>query len=151
VGQELLNPGFESGSAAWAATPAVIGQWGLFGGEPPRSGTWLAWLDGYGTTHTDTVSQQVTIPAGCRATLTFWLHIDTAERTTTTPFDRLTVTVGGTTLAVYSNLNHNTGYAQRSFDLSAFAGRTVTLQFTGAEDFSLQTSFAIDDTALVVG
>ena len=35
-----------------------------------------AWLDGYGTTHTDTLRQSVTIPAGARATLSFYLHID---------------------------------------------------------------------------
>ena len=34
-------------------------------GETSHSGTWYAWLDGYGTTHTDTLSQTVTIPAGC--------------------------------------------------------------------------------------
>jgi hypothetical protein len=37
---------------------------------------------------------------------------------------------------------------QKSFDVSAFAGRTVTLLFTGTEDSSLQTSFVVDDTAL---
>jgi hypothetical protein len=50
----------------------------------------------------------------------------------------------------YSNLNHNTGYAQRSFSLSAHAGQTVTLKFTGSEDYELQTSFALDDAAINV-
>jgi hypothetical protein len=36
----------------------------------------------------------------------------------------------------------------RSFDVSAFAGQTVTVKFTGTEDSSLQTSFVVDDTAL---
>jgi hypothetical protein len=93
----------------------------------------------------------VTLPAGCSSyVLTFWLHIDTAETTTTTAFDRLTVRVGSTTLATYSNLNRATGYSQKSFNVSAFAGQTVTLLFTGTEDSSLQTSFVIDDTALTV-
>ncbi len=93
----------------------------------------------------------MTIPSGCtNYTLTFWLHIDTAETTTTTAFDKLTVTVGSTTLATYSNLNHATGYSQKTFNLSAFAGQTVTLKFTGTEDSSLQTSFVVDDTALNV-
>lgn len=110
-----------------------------------------AWLDGYGSTHTDTLTQSVTVPSGCRATLTFWLHIDTAETTTASAYDKLTVTAGSTTLATYSNLNKATGYAQKSFDLSSFAGSTVTLKFTGAEDSSLQTSFVVDDTALTTG
>ena len=48
----------------------------------PRAVRWKAWLDGYGTTHTDTLCQSVSIPAGCGATLSFYLHIDTAETTT---------------------------------------------------------------------
>jgi len=90
----------------------------------------------------------MTIPAGCGATLSFWLHIDTAETTGTTAYDKLTVKAGGTTLATYSNLNHNSGYAQKSFNLSSFAGQTVTISFSGTEDVSLATSFVIDDTAL---
>jgi hypothetical protein len=54
------------------------------------------------------------------------------------------------TLHTYSNLNHNTGYAQRSFSLSRYAGQTVTQKFTGSEDYELQTSFVIDDTAINV-
>jgi hypothetical protein len=54
------------------------------------------------------------------------------------------------TLHTYSNLNHNTGDAQRSFSLSRYAGQTVTLKFTGSEDYELQASFVIDDTAINV-
>jgi hypothetical protein len=143
-GQKLGNPGFESGSAPWTATAGVIGA---FAGQTAHSGTRFAWLDGYGTNHTDTLSQSVTIPAGCAATLTFWLHIDTAEAPGTA-FDRLTVTLGATTLATFTNLNSAAGYTLRSFNVSAFAGQTATLTFRGVEDISLQTSFVIDDTAL---
>ena len=65
--------------------------------------------------------------------------------------DKLTVKLGSTTLATYSNLNKAAGYQQRWFDVAAFAGQTATLLFTGTEDSSLQTSFVIDDTALNVG
>jgi Zn-dependent metalloprotease len=147
-GQKLGNPGFESGTAPWSATAGVLGN---TSGQTAHSGTQYAWLDGYGTTHTDTLSQSVTLPTGCSSyTLSFWLHIDTNETTTGTAFDKLTVKVGSTTLATYSNLNHATGYSQKTFDVSAFAGQTVTLLFTGTEDSSLQTSFVIDDTALTV-
>ena len=87
-------------------------------------------------------------PAGCGATLSFYLHIDSAETTTSIAYDKLTVRIGSTTLATYSNLNKASGYTLRSFNVSAFAGQTVTVSFTGAEDSSLQTSFVIDDTAL---
>ena len=147
--QLLGNPGFETGSAApWTSTAGVINPNGA--GETSHSGTWYAWLDGYGTTHTDTLSQTVTIPAGCTATtFSFWLHIDTAETTTTTQFDKLTITANGTTLATFSNLNHISGYAQHSYTLPAsFAGTSVTIKFSGTEDASLQTSFVVDDTAI---
>ncbi len=149
VTQLLGNPGFETGSAApWTSTAGVINPNGA--GETSHSGTWYAWLDGYGTTHTDTLSQTVTIPAGCTNT-TFTFHIDTAETTTTTAFDKLTVTANGTTLGTFSNLNHNSGYAQHTFSVGSFAGTSVTFKFTGTEDSSLQTSFVVDDTAVTTG
>jgi Putative Ig domain len=146
--QLLGNPGFETGSAApWTSTAAVINENGS--GETSHTGSWYAWMDGYGTTHTDTLSQTVTIPAGCTATsFSFWLHIDTAETTTTTAFDKLTITANGTTIATFSNLNHNTGYTQHTFSLGSSAGSSVTVKFSGTEDSSLQTSFVVDDTAI---
>jgi Zn-dependent metalloprotease len=143
--QLLGNQGFESGNTTWTATSGVITN---DSGESAHGGSYYAWLDGYGSTHTDTLSQSVTIPSGCKATLTFYLHIDTSETTTSTAYDKLTVTAGSTTLATYSNLNAASGYTQKSFDLSSLAGSTVTLKFSGVEDSSLQTSFVVDDTAL---
>jgi phosphatidylinositol-3-phosphatase len=148
TGQQLGNPGFETGSAApWSASSGVISN---SSSEPAHSGSWDAWLDGYGTTTTNTLSQTITIPAGCRATLSFWLHIDTAETSTTTAYDKLTVKANSTVLATYSNLNHNSGYSQKSFDLSSFAGQTITITFTATEDSSLQTSFVIDDVTITL-
>lgn len=147
--QLLGNPGFETGTPApWTASTGVVDS---STGQPARSGTWKAWLDGYGSTHTDTLSQSVTIPSGCTtATLSFYLHVGTAETTTATAYDKLTVKAGSTVLATYSNLNKNTGYALKSLNVGSFAGQTVSISFTGVEDSSLQTSFVIDDTALNV-
>ncbi|PBC94442.1 griselysin [Streptomyces sp. Ag82_O1-15] len=143
--QLLGNPGFESGNTTWTATSGVITN---SSSQAAHAGSYKAWLDGYGSTHTDTLSQSVTIPSGCKASFTFYLHIDSAETTTSTAYDKLTVTAGTTTLATYSNLNKATGYTQKTFDLSSFAGTTVTLKFSGVEDSSLQTSFVVDDTAV---
>jgi hypothetical protein len=153
--QLLSNPGFESGAnGVWVATTGVIDS---STGEAAHSGSWKAWLDGYGTTHTDSIYQTVTIPStAASATLTFWLHIDTAETTTTIAYDTLNVQIRNTantvlgTLATYSNLNKNTGYVQKSFDVTAYRGQTIRVYFLGSEDSSLQTSFVIDDTALNV-
>ncbi|MET9466432.1 M1 family aminopeptidase [Streptomyces sp. NPDC006544] len=145
--QVVANGGLESGTSPW-----VQSQTGLItnrAGQSAHGGTSFAWLNGVGSTHTDTLSQSVTIPSGCSAAaLTFWLHVDTTETTTSTKYDKLTVKIGATTLATYSNLDKNTGYTQKSFDVSAFAGQTVTVAFTGTEDSSLKTNFVLDDIAL---
>ena len=147
----LLNRGFESGAVNWTATAGVITN---STGQTPRTGSFYAWLDGYGTTHTDSLFQTVTIPSTANTvTLSFWLKITTAETTTTTAFDRLQVQVRNTsntvlaTLGTFSNLNKTTGYVLRTFDLTAFKGQTVRIYFLGTEDSSLQTSFVIDDTS----
>ncbi|OIJ89918.1 hydrolase [Streptomyces sp. MUSC 14] len=154
AGQLLGNNGFESGNSTWSASSGVITN---SSGEAARSGSYYAWLDGNGTATTDTLSQSVSVPSGCTsAKLSFYLHIDTAETTTSTAYDTLKVQVlnsSGTvlgTLATYSNLNAASGYTQRSFDLSSYAGQTVTLKFTGTEGSKYQTSFVVDDTALDV-
>jgi hypothetical protein len=150
----LLNPGFESGNVNWVATAGVITN---STSRTPRTGSWYAWLDGYGTTHTDSLYQQITIPASATsATLNFYLKIDTAETTTTTAFDKLQVQIRNSsntvlaTLATYSNLNKGTVYVLKSFNVTSFKGQTIRVYFLGTEDSSLQTSFLIDDTALNV-
>ncbi len=152
--QLLANPGFESGAVSWTQTSGVIDS---STGRPARTGSWKAWLCGYATTHTDYVYQTVTIPStATTATLSFWVRIDSAETTTSIAYDKLNVQIstnGGstyTTLATYSNLNENTTYVQKSFDLSAYRGLSVRVRFYATEDSSLQTSFVVDDTALNV-
>jgi subtilase family serine protease len=154
--QLIVNPGFETGAITpWTSTAGVLEENG--DGETSHSGSWYAWLDGYGATHTDTLAQTVTIPSSCvNANFSFWLHIDTAETTKTTAYDTLQVQVlnsGGTvlgTLATFSNLNAATGYTQHSYSVAPYIGQTITLKFTGKEDSSLQTSFVDDDNALNV-
>ena len=144
--QVVANGGFENGSSPWSSSSGVITSGG---GESAHGGSSFAWLDGYGTTHTDTLSQSVSIPAGCTtATLTVWLHIDTSETTSSVAYDTLTAKFGSTTLATYSNLDAADGYVQRTYDVSSFIGQTATLNFTGREDSGLQTSFVLDDIAI---
>ncbi len=152
--QLLRNPGFETGTAApWTASAGVIAASST--SEPSHSGSYDAFLDGTGSIHSSTLSQKVTIPSGCSTyALSFWLHIDTADKSTVA-HDKLKVQIvkAGTvvaTLATYSNLNAAGGYVQHAFDVSPYAGQTVTLKFIGSENATLQTSFVIDDTALNV-
>jgi len=146
----LLNPGFESGATSWTATAGVINNTAGIA----RTGTFAAWLDGFGTTHTDTLFQSVAIPSTATAAqLCYWLRITTAETTTTTQFDKLQVQIRNaantvlSTLATFSNLNAG-AYRQVCHNVGSFAGQTVRVFFNGTEDSSLQTSFFIDDTTL---
>ena len=160
---ELLgNGGFENGAsnpAPWllTSTHSPLEIINSSSSEPPHTGTFDAWMNGWGTTTTDTVMQQVTVPANATAaTFSFWLHIDTAETTTTTAFDTLQVQIRNSsgnvlqTLATFSNLNHAVGYQPHTFNLNSLIGQTIQVFFVGKEDSTLQTSFVLDDVSLKV-
>ena len=148
-GNVLLNPGFESGAVNWTGTAGPITN---NTGRAARTGSWKLWLGGNGSASTETVSQSVAIPSSAAAaTLSFWMRSDTAE-SGSTAYDTMKVQVvdGGTTttLATYSNVGTNATYTQKSFSMTAYKGRTVSVKFLLSEDSSLQTSFVVDDTAL---
>ena len=71
-------------------------------------------------------------------------------------YDRLFVEVRSTTgtllgtLATFSNANETTpgNYSLRSYSLAPWRGQTVRIQFRATSDFSLPTSFRIDDVSL---
>jgi len=148
--QLLSNAGFESGASGWTGTSGVIDN-----SDPTNahSGSWTAWFLGYGSPHTDTLYQQVSIPAGaCSATLSFWLAIASSE-VDPVDYDTLTVTVQDSagkvlgTLGRYSNVNEG-DFAKKTFDLSAYKGKTVRIHFSASEDTNTATSFFLDDLAL---
>jgi hypothetical protein len=62
-------------------------------------------------------------------------------------------TTGGSllgTLATYSNLNKGTAgvYSQKTLNMSAYRGQTVRIQFRATTDYSLPTTFRVDDVSL---
>ncbi|QGZ39738.1 Zn-dependent metalloprotease [Pseudoduganella flava] len=150
--ERVTNGGFESGTTGWAGTTGVIG---MFTGQTAYEGTRYAYLGGNGSTATETLTQDITIPStATSATMTFALHIDTAE-SGSTAYDKLVVAVKNTsgttlgTLATYSNANAASGYQVRTFNLTAYKGQTVRLSFAMTEDSSLQTSFVVDKVSVV--
>ena len=149
----LANGSFESGATGWTATSGAICTTTGCSGQSAHAGTGFAWLNGYGAAHTDTLSQAIKLPTGfSSARLTFFLHVDTAETSGSTPYDKLTVSVTSgsttTTLGTFSNLDAAPGYVQKSVDLTRWIGQSVTIKFTGTEDSSRQTSFVLDDVGL---
>ena len=97
----------------------------------------------------------MTIPSGHPANYSFWLNITTSE-SGPTPYDYLYAEVRNTsgallaTLATYTNAGATTpgNYSQRSFSLATWRGQTVRVQFWATTDFSLPTSFRVDDVSL---
>jgi hypothetical protein len=150
--ERLLNGGFESGASYWTATSGVIDK---SSSPAARTGLYKAWLNGYGSSYTDTLYQTVSIPSTVtNATLSFWLRVTSDETTTTTAYDTLKVQVRNSsntvlaTLATYSNLNKGSSYVQRTFDVTAYKGQTIRVYFLGVEGSQVATSFLIDDVSL---
>jgi hypothetical protein len=56
--------------------------------QAPHAGSWKAWLNGYGSAHTDSLRQTVAIPSTATGHLSFWLKVASDETTTTTPTTR---------------------------------------------------------------
>lgn len=151
--QLLANPGFESGNTGWTTSANVIGS----STTEARTGSWRALLGGRGLNISYTLEQQVTIPAAaCTATLRFWLKITTTEDPGAAAWDTMDVQILDSTgilletLATYSNRDAGTGYVQRSFNLSAYKGRTVRVSLPAQEDVYFTTRFFVDDTALTI-
>jgi aminopeptidase S len=149
-GNLIQNPGFESGTAPWTGNTGVITS---STSRPAHSGSYKAWLQGNGGTSSENLGQSVAIPStATAASLSLWIRIDTAETTSSTVYDKVKVQIvdgaTSTTLATYSNLDRNASYVQKTLNVLAYKGKTVTVRFLGQEDSSLQTSFVIDDVAL---
>jgi len=153
------NPGFATGSISpWTASSGVLANTDEGVPSYPSSDDWLAWLDGYGEAHTDTLAQTVTIPSNCvSATLSFWLYINTDDPTNKA-YDTFTTQVlnsSGTvlaTLSTLSNLNTTGGYSEYSYSLTPYIGQTITIKYTGKETLGdgYDTNFFEDDNGLNV-
>ncbi len=143
TGGALTNGGFESGQTGWTGTSGPITN---DTGRPAHSGSWKLWLGGNGAPATEKESQSFAVPATATSpTLTYWIRIDTAE-SGTTAYDTAAVKINGTTKHSYSNASTpKATWVQKTIDLTAYKGTTVTLELSAVEDQTLQTSFVIDD------
>jgi subtilisin family serine protease len=157
VSNILLNPGFENGPVSWAESTAneypVITSYL----EPIASNSWYAWLCGYNNCK-DNLYQDVTLPANAQSTyVQFKYWITTDEKYGTTEYDSMAVKIysppNATTYTYWklSNLNATTGWVlSPKYDVSAFKGQSIRLQFSAATDSSFPTNFYLDDVTLMV-
>ena len=152
--QLLANPGFESGASGWSST---VYDFAVDSSGAAHQGSYLAWMGGFGDRDSETLYQDVSIPADARhATFSFWVNIETDETSRRQAYDKLYVQVRTPegrvlrTLATYSNLNRTRGYVRKTFDLSRFAGQDVEMFLKVVEDNGKPSSFFLDDMTLTV-
>jgi hypothetical protein len=155
--QLLGNPGFETGSISpWTSTSGVLADTGE--GVPAQAGSWLAWLDGYGSAHTDTLAQTVTIPSTCTsAVFTYWVEVNSnVTSKTRQPENSLVLDVlnaSGTVVQqvhVATAANEGSSYVKYTTSLASYIGQAITLKFVGTEVAGGNTSFFEDSNALNV-
>lgn len=144
----ITNGGFEDGTSPWQQSSA--GGYQLIDTYLPRTGSYSAWLGGYNNAN-DAISQTVTIPSN--GTLTYWWYLSSSEGTSTA-YDyfrvRLYNTSGGlvATVKTRSNKDARGAWYQDSISLASYAGQSLRIEFSVTTDFSLTTSFFVDDVNL---
>lgn len=151
----LQNGDFEQGRAIWTEAGSQI-----IYNDPSRArgGYWFAWLGGYDNAN-DVLTQSVTLPSNASSIgVRFGYRVETSETSTSIAYDNLTLnvlTANGALIAsaqTISNLNASGSWQLSNlFDLSAYKGQTIQLQFVGTTDASANTNFFVDDVQLVVG
>jgi hypothetical protein len=148
----IVNGALEGSISPWVLSGA--GAFYTNNGNYPHGGTGYMYF-GVNNNVTGQVYQTVTIPTTATANLTFWFNCSSNEGTAVA-YDFLYVEVRNTsgtllqTVSTYSNRDKTTpgNYSQKSFSLAAYRGQTIRLQFRCTTDFSLSTTFRIDDVSL---
>jgi len=154
----LSNGGFESGATVWTQSSSrnyqqICTSTSCGGAPAPRSGSWMAWQGG-GNREVGELRQAITLPAGQSARLTYYYRISSSDFC---GYDyahtRITDGSNTSTLRRFSlcSANRTTGWVKDSIDLSAYAGKTVTLTFRTTTDRTLISSFFVDDVSIVSG
>jgi len=146
----VKNGNFEAQSANWTPTGA--------GGKPlvtdfnPRAGDYSADLGGLNNTN-HSIRQTVTLPKS-PVVLTFWWEQWTQETAPSNLNDYLAVNLlraDGSLLAEVARLGVDPDrppWEQVSFDISAYAGQTVQLEFLARNDSTNPTQFFVDDVTI---
>ena len=154
----LLNSGFEDGPTSWTdSSSSVYPVITAYLNPTTTTNSWYAWFCGYNNC-ADTLYQDVTIPANAQsAYVQFNYWITTDETSSVTAYDSMEIRIysppSATTYKYWtlSNLNATSGYVlSPKYDVSAFKGQTIRLQFSATTDASFVTSFYVDDVTLMV-
>jgi hypothetical protein len=126
----VVNPGFETGALSPWTSCGSVNDVSVTTAQV-HSGSYSALI---GTTAkpevngTAGVCQTVTVPAG--ATLTFWVYEGTTDTIDYVDQEADVLSTSGTQLTqLYSEAKTTSGWVEKSFSLSSYAGETVQLYF----------------------
>ena len=154
--EAIVNSNFASGSSSWALSGSFQADSRFSTCYSCPGYAYLANSDGSGGNNlSGTLSQSITIPANATsATLGYHYRITTSD-STSVAYDHLLLNLvlpGGTLVGLddISNVNANSDYAYRSFNITAYKGQTITIRFIGTTDSSGPTIFRVDDVSVVV-
>lgn len=117
-----------------------------------HQGSWYVIFLGNGPANTDEMYQDITIPPGAAATLTYWTRI--SANAASNPADQFTVEVRDLNnavlgiLATYTPADASSVWVSHTADLRAYGGRKVRLAFKAKEVANAGTSFRVDDVRL---
>ena len=126
----MSNPGFETGSLSpWTSCGTASNV--AVSTAQVHSGSYSVLLGSTAKPEvngTAGVCQTVTVPAG--GTLTFWVYEGTTDTISYVDQEADVENASGTVLAqLYKEANTTSGWVQKSFSLSSYAGQTVVLYF----------------------
>lgn len=140
----IVNGGFESGATGWTQSPDGLITTG------GHTGAYSAWLGGANYAN-ERLSQPITVPAN--GTLRYHWRMTSFEGTSVA-YDHLHVRVYSSsgallgTLRTWSNRNARNVWSPDTLSLAAYAGQSVRISFEATTDFSLITSFFVDDVSV---
>jgi uncharacterized repeat protein (TIGR01451 family) len=138
-------------TCAWIGNHSSV--WGINAAHHGVNSYWAAGQCGAPPTpSTDSVAQTITVPTGSgNQTLTFWLLSYRSSADDPTPDDYFRVLVNSTVIYSRNMTRANNTYPnwlQVTLNLSAYAGSTVQLRFTGVSNGALTGSVLVDEIRL---
>lgn len=151
----LVNGNFDLGRTTWAESstggyPLICTSTSCGSSILPRSAGYMSWLGG-ANGETAEVRQSVTLPAGQKAYLSFYRQLLSNDYCGY-DYGYVQVIAGGfvRTLKRYDLCAsaETSTWAGAQFDISTYAGQTVTLVFRVRTDSSYSSSMFLDDVAV---
>lgn len=150
VQQLLRDPGLEGGGLGWEGDTDLVVQTDYRGGVAHGGYRYASFSQATGGQNL-ILSQQVNLPAGTSALLSLWTQVQGNPALGDRDNLRILLQPPGQAavqLERLDNRQNRADWLQRSYDLSAYQGQTVTLTLESDINPGTGTAFLVDDFAL---